>query len=157
MFGLLQKQLTKKGRLDVKRANLFNELDSHCLYSTEDSLRSALNNRWAGFYLFQKKPIGAQFRGSPSPIHRSPPQSRHYLRHFESRVPRYHEPHNMIIVGSFIVNIGRELVFVAYPTASLALPTVAQELYENGPIANEAAPQTDEMYSDRRDGDPLTE
>jgi hypothetical protein len=29
------------------------------------------------FISSKKKPIGAQFRGSPFPIHRSPPQSRH--------------------------------------------------------------------------------
>ena len=62
MFGLLRK-LTKKGSLGVKRANLFlgvkranlfNERDSHRLYSTKDFLRSVLNSRWAGFYLFKK-------------------------------------------------------------------------------------------------------
>jgi hypothetical protein len=60
MFGLLRK-LTKKGSLGLKRANLFTERDSHCFYSTEDFLRSVLNSRWAGFYLFQKADLALNF------------------------------------------------------------------------------------------------
>jgi hypothetical protein len=53
--------LTKKGSLGVERANLFSERDSHRLYSTEDFLRSVLNCRWAGFYLFQKGRLALNF------------------------------------------------------------------------------------------------
>jgi hypothetical protein len=95
MFGLLRK-LTKKGSLGLKRANLFTERDSYCFYSTEDFLRSVLNSRWAGFYLFQKKPIGAQFRGSPFQYIESAAISS-LAAAFRIASLAYHEPRGKVI------------------------------------------------------------
>jgi hypothetical protein len=60
MFKPLRK-FTKKGSVGVTRANLFNERDSHCLYSTKDFLRSVLSSRWVGFHLFQKGRLALNF------------------------------------------------------------------------------------------------